>query len=86
MIDYTLSYNGNWIIYAEAREDGGSNLRLLDLTSGKQRLVFTCPERVLCQALELEPEGDICRNGSLNAGYRGNCLGGITRNQVVVYC
>jgi len=84
VIDYTLSYNRNRIIYAEAREDGGSNLCLLDLTSGKQRLVYTCPERVLCQALELEPEGDICHNVSLSAGYRGNRLGGITRDQVAV--
>jgi len=59
VIDYTLSYDGNRIIYAEAREDGGSDLRLLDLTSGEQSLVYPCPERVLCQALALEPEGNI---------------------------
>ena len=59
VIDYTLSYDGNRIIYAEAREDGGSDLRLLDLTSGEQSLVYPCPENVLCQALALEPEGNI---------------------------
>ena len=59
VIDYTLSYDGNRIIYAEAREDGGSDLRLIDLASGEQRLVYPCPERVLCQALALKPEGNI---------------------------
>ena len=59
VIDYTLSYDGNRIIYAEAREDGGSDLRLLDLTSGEERLVYPCPESILCQALALEPEGNI---------------------------
>jgi len=59
VIDYTLNYDGNRIIYAETREDGGSDLRLLDLTSGEQSLVYPCPESVLCQALALEPEGNI---------------------------
>ena len=59
VIDYTLSNDGNRIIYAEAREDGGSDLRLIDLSSGEQSLIYSCPERVVCRALALEPEGNI---------------------------
>lgn len=59
VLDYVLSANGNKIAYAIAREDQGSDLHLFDLVSGEQRLVYACPERVLCQSLALDPEGKL---------------------------
>lgn len=56
VLDYTLSAAGSKIAYAVAREDQGSDIYLLDLISGEQRLVHSCPENVLCQSLALDPE------------------------------
>jgi Tol biopolymer transport system component len=56
VLDYTLSAAGSKIAYAVARGDQGSDIYLLDLISGEQRLVHSCPENVLCQSLALDPE------------------------------
>jgi dipeptidyl aminopeptidase/acylaminoacyl peptidase len=59
VLDYTLNAERNRIVYAAARQEGGSDLFLLDLVSGEHRLVYTCPEGMRCQALALEPSGDV---------------------------
>jgi Tol biopolymer transport system component len=56
VLDYTLSAAGSKIAYAVAREDQGSDMYLLDLISGEQRLVHSCTENVLCQSLALDPD------------------------------
>lgn len=59
VIDYIVNASGNKLAYSIAREDQGSDLYLFDLASGEQRLVYACPERVLCQSLALDPEGKL---------------------------
>ncbi len=59
VFDYTLNAERNRIIYAAAREDGGSDLHVLDLVSGEQRLVYSCPQEVKCQELALDSSGEV---------------------------
>jgi TolB protein len=59
VLDYTLSAERNRIVYAAARQDGGSDLHLMDLVSGEQRLFYSCPQEVKCQALALDPTGEV---------------------------
>jgi dipeptidyl aminopeptidase/acylaminoacyl peptidase len=59
VLDYTLNTERNRIVYAAARQDGGSDLHEFDLISGEQQLVYSCPLEVRCQALALDPAGDV---------------------------
>ncbi|HEY45559.1 MAG: hypothetical protein AMJ88_12325 [Anaerolineae bacterium SM23_ 63] len=59
VLDYTLNAERNRIVYAAARQDGGSDLHALDLVSGEHRLVYSCPQEVRCQTLALDPTGEI---------------------------
>jgi TolB protein len=59
VLDYTMSYDASKIVYAAVRQDGGSDLWLLDLASGEDRLVYACPAEVRCQSLSLSPDYDI---------------------------
>jgi TolB protein len=59
VLDYTLSAERNRIVYAAARQDGGSDLHIMDLVSGEQRLLYSCPQEVKCQGLALDPTSEI---------------------------
>ncbi len=59
VLDYTLNAERNRIVYAAARQDGGSDLHFMDLVSGEQQLVYSCPQEVKCQTLALDPTGEI---------------------------
>jgi dipeptidyl aminopeptidase/acylaminoacyl peptidase len=59
VLDYTLNAERNRIVYAAARQEGGCDLFVLDMVSGEHRLAYTCPQGVRCQALALEPSGDV---------------------------
>jgi hypothetical protein len=59
VLDYTLSAERNHIVYAAARPDGGSDLHVMDLVSGEHHLIYSCPREVRCQALALDPNGEV---------------------------
>jgi hypothetical protein len=59
VLDYALNAERNRIVYAAARQEGGSDLFVLDMVSGEHRLLYTCPQGVRCQTLALEPSGDV---------------------------
>jgi hypothetical protein len=59
VLDYTLNAERTQIVYAAARQDGGSDLHALDLVSGEHHLVYSCPQEVRCQALALDPTGEV---------------------------
>lgn len=59
VLDYTLNAERTRIVYAAARQDGGSDLHALDLVSGEHHLVYSCPQEVRCQALALDPTGEV---------------------------
>jgi hypothetical protein len=56
VLDYTLSGDHETLIYVEARVDGGSDLRALELVSGEDRMLFACPEETRCMAPALSPD------------------------------
>jgi TolB protein len=57
VLDYAISDQGDRLVYAALRADGGADLRLLDLTTGEDTLEYACPEGIRCQALDLDPDG-----------------------------
>jgi Tol biopolymer transport system component len=57
VVDYALDREGESVVYAALRQDGGSDLRVLTLSDGDDRLLYPCPERTRCSALVLHPEG-----------------------------
>jgi Tol biopolymer transport system component len=59
VLDYTTHADGSRILYTAARQDGGSDIHQLDLSSGEDRLLYACPERVVCQKPTLQPNGDL---------------------------
>jgi len=59
VLDYTLNAERNRIVYAAARQDGGSDIHVLDLVSGEHHLVYSCPQEVRCQTLALDPTGEV---------------------------
>jgi Tol biopolymer transport system component len=56
VLDYTLSLNGSILVYSAAREDFGTDLRAIDLSTGEDRLLFACPEAVSCTAPSISPD------------------------------
>jgi Tol biopolymer transport system component len=46
------------LVTAVLRPDGGSDLRIMRLSGGEDRLVYACPDRVRCQAPALSPSAD----------------------------
>lgn len=58
VIDYVVDREGTNVFYAALRPDGGSDLRVLNLTSGEDRLEYACPGMSRCRALALHPSED----------------------------
>jgi hypothetical protein len=58
VIDYALDRAGEMVYYAALRRDGGSDLRILNVSNEDDRILYPCPERARCSALALHPEGD----------------------------
>jgi Tol biopolymer transport system component len=56
--DYNLSRDGATLVYSAERSDGGTDLRLLDLSAGEDRLVLTCSGGERCRAPSLSPAVD----------------------------
>jgi Tol biopolymer transport system component len=57
--DYSLGSDGSTLVYAAERNDGGTDLRLLNLTTGTDSLAFACPAGARCRAPALSPNGQI---------------------------
>ncbi len=57
VVDYSVGAGGSRVAYTRLREDGSTDLRLLDLATGEDRLVFACPEGERCQAPALSLDG-----------------------------
>jgi Tol biopolymer transport system component len=57
--DYGLGSDGSTLVYAAERGDGGTDLHLLNLTTGGDSLAFACPTGARCRAPALSPDGRI---------------------------
>ncbi len=56
--DYNLSLDGTILVYSAERSDGGTDLRLLDLSAGDDRLVLSCSGGERCRSPSLSPGMD----------------------------
>jgi Tol biopolymer transport system component len=56
--DFSLGGRGTLLVYSSERQDGGTDLHMLDLVSGEDRLVYPCPFGSRCEASSLSPAGD----------------------------
>lgn len=57
VIDYSLHADGVSVVYAALRENGSSELRLLDLISGGDEMLLECDVTERCQTPVLSPDG-----------------------------
>ena len=57
--DYSLGSDGSTLVYAAERGDGGTDLHLLNLTTGDDSLAFACPTGARCRVPALSPDGQI---------------------------
>jgi Tol biopolymer transport system component len=57
--DFSLSYDGTAVVYVIERADGGTDLRLLDLAAGDDRLLYACPTGSRCHSPCLSPDEDM---------------------------
>jgi Tol biopolymer transport system component len=78
---YSLSADGTQIAYSALREDGGMDLRRLDLTTGEDRKILSCSGDARCVSLALSPEGDrlAFERFELQAGAAGQRVSGPSR-------
>ncbi len=58
ILDFSIGGSGTMIVYTAEREGGGTDLRLLDLISGEDRLAYACPEEARCVAATLSPDSE----------------------------
>jgi Tol biopolymer transport system component len=56
--DFSLGGRGTLLVYSAERQDGGTDLYMLDLVSGEDRLVYPCPSGSRCESSSLSPSGD----------------------------
>jgi TolB protein len=54
VIDYSVA--GSRIVYSALRENGDSEIRVLDLSTGEDTRLLECPEQARCQAPTLSPD------------------------------
>lgn len=59
VLDFRLSEDGSGVVYAAQRDDGGTDIRLLDLTDGSDELLYGCAAETQCLAPALSPDGDL---------------------------
>jgi Tol biopolymer transport system component len=57
VVDFTTAPDGVTILYSQLRQDGGSDLRLIDLSTGSDRLLFSCQAAARCQAASISNDG-----------------------------
>jgi Tol biopolymer transport system component len=78
---YSLSLDGTHLAYSALRQDGGMDLRQLDLTSGADQEVFRCSGNSRCVSLALSPGGDrlAFERFELRSGSAGQQVSGPSR-------
>jgi Tol biopolymer transport system component len=78
---FSLSADGTRLVYSTPREDGGTDLRLLDLASGEDQLAHACAQDVRCEAPALSLDGDqvAYERFELQAGTAGQQVSGPSR-------
>lgn len=59
VIDYSISSDGTSIVYAALHDDGTSEIRLIDLTTGADDLLYECDAANRCQGPVLSPDGTL---------------------------
>ena len=56
VIDYSLSSDGTSIVYSALHADGSSEIRIIDLTSGADNLLYECDPDSRCQNPVISPD------------------------------
>ncbi|HEY70347.1 MAG TPA: hypothetical protein G4O08_07180 [Anaerolineae bacterium] len=76
--DFTLGGRGTLLVYSAERQDGGTDLHMMDLVSGERRLVYPCPSGSRCEASSLSPSGDFLafERVELQVGVAGQMFSG----------
>lgn len=57
ILDYSLSPDGDTLVYSALCEDGSTELRELSLSTAQDRLLYACPQGDHCQEIAVEPHG-----------------------------
>ena len=57
ILDFSVSSDGNRITYTVSAVQGNNEIRLLDLITNEDRLIYACDTDALCQAPTLSPDG-----------------------------
>jgi Tol biopolymer transport system component len=57
--DFAVSDSGSAVVYSAERHDGSTDLHLLDMESGDDRVIFACPAGERCRAAALSTEGSL---------------------------
>jgi TolB protein len=78
ILDFSVSPDGTKVSYSTVREDGGSDLRVFDLVSEEDLLVYECPSPMRCQNPHLSPGNDLMvfERVELQAGVGGKWIAG----------
>jgi Tol biopolymer transport system component len=58
VLDYSLSPDGDGVVYAAAQADGSTELRQITLSTGEDRQLYACPQDDCCQEVTHAPGGD----------------------------
>jgi len=59
VVDFTLGARGTQLVYTAERGAGETDLRGIDLETGQDRLLFTCPAGERCTSPALSPDGSL---------------------------
>ncbi len=78
ILDFKVSTDGTLVSYSVMRQDGGSDLKVFDLVSEGDRLIFECPSPMRCQNPQLSPDNALMvfERIELQAGVGGKWLAG----------
>jgi Tol biopolymer transport system component len=78
ILDFSVSPDGTKVSYSVMRQDGGSDLRVIDLVSADDRLIFECPSPIRCQNAHLSMDNELMafERVELQAGAGGKWLAG----------
>jgi Tol biopolymer transport system component len=78
ILDFNVSPDGTMISYSIMRQDEGSDLRVIDLISGDDRLILECPSPMRCQNPHLSSDNELMvfERVELQAGVGGKWLAG----------
>jgi Tol biopolymer transport system component len=58
ILDYSLSPDGDSVVYAAALADRSAELRQMTLSTGQDQQLYPCPQEDCCQALAYAPGGN----------------------------